>query len=78
MGVINKSIMVAVSLLVVSLVLPIALIYISNAGNSSVTINGTAQTLASVADPAVVTLLTVLLPILAVIGIIMYYLPRKS
>lgn len=67
--------MVAIALIVIATVLPLGLGLVSNAGN--VVINATSgETLAEVVDPAVLTLLTVLLPILAVIGITMYFLPR--
>lgn len=59
-------IMIAVSLMVIALILPLGLGLLGLAG--STIINGT-TTLAEVIDPSVLTLLTVLIPILAVIGI---------
>jgi hypothetical protein len=59
-------IMIAVSLMVIALILPLGLGLLGMAGDT--VINGT-TTLAEVIDPSVLTLLTVLIPILAVIGI---------
>jgi len=59
-------IMIAVSLMVIALILPLGLGLLGLAGDTVV--NGT-TTLAEVIDPSVLTLLTVLIPILAVIGI---------
>ena len=73
---IKQVILIAISLIVIATILPLAIGLISGAGD--VIINAANDTLADVADPAVITLLTVLLPILAVIGITMYFLPRMS
>ena len=73
---IKQVILIAISLIVIATILPLAIGLISGAGD--VIINSANQTLSDVADPAVITLLTILLPILAVIGITMYFLPRMS
>lgn len=62
--------MIAVSLLVIAIVLPLGLGYIASSGDTLV--NGTA--LSELVDPAVITLLTVMIPILAVIGIALAYI----
>ena len=59
-------IMIAVSLMVIALILPLGLGFLGLAGDT--VINGT-TILSEVIDPSVLTLLTVLIPILAVIGI---------
>ena len=66
-------IMIAVSLMVIALILPLGLGLLGLAG--STVINGT-TTLAEVIDPSVLTLLTVLIPILAVIGIAVSFISR--
>lgn len=72
---IKNVIFVAIALIVIATILPLAIGLISNAGNTI--INATSgETLSDVADASVITLLTVLLPILAVIGITMYFLPK--
>ena len=72
-------ILVAISLIVIAIILPIGLAYIGSADLVVVTLpNGTEVALADAVDPAVLTLLTVLLPILVVIGIIMYFIPKGS
>ena len=63
---IKDVVMIAVALMVIALILPIGLGLLGIAGDT--VINGT-TTLAEVIDPAVLTLLTVLIPVLAIIGI---------
>lgn len=84
---IENVVLIAISLIVISIIIPIGLAYIGSADmvmveltlmNESTGIPYTAEhSLSSVVDPAVITLLTVLLPILVVIGIIMYFIPRN-
>ena len=78
---IESVIMIAIALIVIAIVLPIGLANIGSAGyyvaNSSANASlGEARYLKDVIDPAVITLLTILLPILVIIGIIMYFIPR--
>lgn len=74
MGVgVKQVIMIAVSLMVIALILPLGLGLLGIAGDTIV--NGT-TTLAEAIDPSVLTLLTVLVPILAVIGIAIAFIPR--
>lgn len=68
-------IMIAVSLMVIALILPLGLGLLGMAGDT--VINGT-TTLAEVIDPSVLTLLTVLIPILAVIGIAVAFVSTKD
>ncbi len=73
MAQVKNVIMIAVGLMVVAVIIPIAIGLISNAGNT--VINATAGTkLSDVADPSIITLLTVLLPIISVIGIVLGFL----
>ena len=70
-------ILISIALIVIAIVLPIGLSYIGQAGTTNVTLpNGTSIQLQDAVDPAVITLLTILLPILVVIGIIMFFIPR--
>lgn len=76
-------IMIAVSLMVVAIIIPMAIGLISVAdeiGFNYTDSSGTEQrtNLSSAADPSVVTILTVLLPIVAIIGILLYYVPSKG
>ena len=80
---IESVIMIAIALIVIAIVLPLGLANIGSAGwyvaNSSANASlGEARYLKDVIDPAVITLLTILLPILVVIGIIMYFIPRSK
>ena len=74
---VKNVIMIAVSLMVVALILPLGLGLLSGAGDTMVTVNGTATALSELVDPSVLTLLTVLIPILAVIGIAIAYISSK-
>ena len=74
-------IMAVVALIVIAVLFPIGLGLIGNAGNTLVAIviaNGSTvlTPLSELVDPTVLILLTVLVPILAVIGIVMFFLPR--
>lgn len=73
----QRVILIAIALVIIAIILPIGLVYISEAGSTTVTINGSDVALEDSADPAILTLLTVLLPILVVVVIIMYFLPRS-
>ena len=75
MASIKQVILLAVALMVVAVIFPIALGLIGNAGN--VVVNATSgATLSDVVDPSVVTLLTVLLPIIAIIAVVLFFLPK--
>ena len=70
-------ILISIALIVIAIVLPIGLAYIGQADTTVVTLpNGSEVLLKEAVDPAVITLLTILLPILVVIGIIMFFIPR--
>jgi len=68
----------AIALLVIALIMPLALGTISSAGSLNVTVGDTTDTFENLADPAVVTLLTILLPIVAVVGLILAFVPNRS
>jgi drug/metabolite transporter (DMT)-like permease len=62
MEILNKIIAVSVGLLVLALLFPIALNTLANATMTNV-------------DPTVVTVVTILVPVLAAIGVALYFLP---
>jgi len=68
-------VMIAVSLMVIALILPIGLGLLAMAGSTIV--NGT-TTLEAVLDPSVLMMLTVLIPILAVIGIAVAFITFRD
>ena len=70
---VKQVIMIAVALMVIALIMPLGLGLLGIAGDTIV--NGT-TTLAEAIDPAVLTLLTVLVPVLAVIGVAVAFIPR--
>ena len=72
-------IMAVVALIVIAVLFPIGLGLIGNAGETWVSLNSTtSDQLKNLVDPTVLILLTVLVPILAVIGIVMFFLPSGS
>jgi len=75
---IKNVILLAVALMVVAVIFPIALGLIGNAGNVVInaTVNATNRTLAEIVDPSIITLLTVLLPIIAIIAVVLFFLPK--
>jgi hypothetical protein len=60
----GKIIAVAVGLLLVAVLVPVALVTLANANVTGV-------------DPTVVVVLTILLPILGIISIALYFIPHK-
>ena len=61
---------IAVSLMVIALILPLGLGLLALAGDTIISnVSGTVVYLKDAIDPSVLTLLTILIPILAVIGI---------
>ncbi len=74
---IKRVILIAVALMVIGVILPIAVGLVANAGN--VVVNATSgDTLSNVADASVVLMIEVLIPIIAVIAIVLMFLPRGS
>lgn len=71
---IRQGVMIAVSLMIIGIVLPLGLAYLSGAGDMYVVVGGVNQTLSEWVDPSVLTVLTILIPILAVIGIAITYI----
>ena len=75
---------IAVSLIVVALVLPLGLGLLAMAGSSVMTVanatglNESAILISDVLDPSVLTLLTILIPILAVIGIAVGFISTRD
>lgn len=70
---------IAISLLVIAVMLPIGINELATIGDTVVynATDGTSLgTLTSLADPAIITILSTLLPIIAVIGILLYFVPK--
>lgn len=74
---IKRVILIAVALMVIGIIIPIAVGLIANAGNVIVDTT-TNATLAQTADPSVVLMIEVLIPIIAVIAIVLMFLPTKK
>lgn len=68
----------AVSLLVIAVISPIAFVYLVNAGDTNVLINGVNKTINGSGNAAIGTLLTILLPIVAVVGLIIAFVPNRE
>ena len=75
---IKRIILIAIALMVIGVIVPIAIGLVANAGNVIVnsTVNATNPRLSDVADPSIVLMIEVLLPIIAVIAIVLMFLPR--
>jgi len=69
--------MIAISLIVVAVIMPMALGLLGGAGATNVTINGVATPLSELVDPSIITLLVILLPIVAVVGLLIHYIPQN-
>lgn len=74
----NKIVSLAIGLIVIAVILPIGLSYLGGAPDMNVTIGDTTQTVSAWVDPTVLTLLSVLLPIMAVVGVILYFVPSRN
>lgn len=72
---IRTIILLTVALIIMAVILPIGIGLISAAGDVQVTVNNETSALSDLADPTVITLLTILVPILAVISIVLYFIP---
>lgn len=76
--------MIGVSLIIVALIFPLALGLLGIAGDTILVaynatgLNESAITMADAVDPAVMTLVSVLIPILAIIGIAIGYINFKD
>lgn len=69
---------ITIGLVLMGVLFPIGLGLISAAGDVAVDINGTSTLVSAVADQNVLTLLTTIVPIVAVIGIVLGFMPRFS
>lgn len=81
MSEIKNVILLAVALMIVAVIFPIALGLIGLSadtiiGGTNNSVNGTDRSLAEIVDPSIITLLTVLLPIIAIIAIVLFFLPK--
>lgn len=69
MGLVSKIVGIAIGLFVAAVIMPVALYQIAQS-EANLTAGGT--------DTTVIMVFTVLLPILAVVGLAMYFLPRRG
>lgn len=68
----------AISLLVIALIMPLALGLLGGSADTMITVNGTATPFSELVDPSIITLLTILLPIVAVVGLILAFVPSRD
>ena len=73
--------MIAVSLIVIAVIMPLALGMLGAAENTAIASgnvsgDGTSP-LSSLVDGSIITLLTVLIPIVAIVGILIYFIPNS-
>lgn len=72
---------IVIGAIVIAIMYPIAIVSLSGAGDTVVynMTDGTSLgTLTSLADPAIMTLIEVLLPIIAIVGIIFLFIQRRN
>ena len=74
----KQIIMTVVLLIIMGSTLAIGLVSVSVIGSQVVEIAGVNYTVSEVVDPTVLTLLTTLLPILVIIGLALYFIPRAG
>ena len=74
----NYIIGIVFTLIVVSILLPIGLGYISLMGDTIVTVNGTDYALDTILDPTVLMLFTTLVPLGVAISIVMFFLGGRK
>lgn len=65
MGMVSKIVGIAIGLFVAAIIMPLALTELADATLTNV-------------SPAVTTVFTVLLPVLAIVGLAMYFVPRRG
>lgn len=70
----NTMLMMVISLVFLSFILPIGFVYIVNIGDVNVLFNGENVTLAGSGLDSIITLLTTLVPLAIVIGIVIFYI----
>lgn len=75
---IKKITNLVLGLIITGLLLPTGLLYLYTGQYQTVEVGGVNYTLGTVMDPTIITLFTVILPIIILIGIVMYYIPKKS
>jgi hypothetical protein len=67
---------IVVSLVLIGVVMPIGIGLVAAFDQQTVAINGTSTLIGDIVDSNVLTLITVLIPVLAVVGIAMGYIPK--
>jgi len=76
---VKQVIMIVVSLFVIAAVLPLGLASVSYIGSLNITLmDGTSGLVSTFVSPTVLSLLTTLLPILVVISIALYFIPKAG
>ena len=65
-------------LILLSILLPIGLIYLYAGQFANVTVGGVSYILGDVVDPVLITLLTIILPIVIIVGIIGNFIKKKG
>lgn len=66
-----------VELILVGMLVPIGLAYIGGAGSTYVVIGGVNQTMAQWVDPTIVSIFTIIIPIVAIVGLITRFTRRS-
>jgi len=71
---IKNVVMLVLTMVIIGYIFPLAIGTVSAMDMAVITINGTGYPITELVDPSVITLITVVLPIVATIGIILSFL----
>ncbi|MEJ2248188.1 MAG: hypothetical protein P8Y70_01520 [Candidatus Lokiarchaeota archaeon] len=77
MGILDKITNYVIALIVMASMLPLGIITIANIANSTATVGNTTYTWSGVVNPTLTTLVTVLIPIMVIISLLVYFIPRR-
>lgn len=75
---VNQIIMTVVVLLVMGTTLALGLVSVSVIGSQVVSLGGVNYTVSQVVDPTVLTLVTTFIPMMAIIGFALYFIPKMN
>ncbi len=73
---IKRVIGIMVTLVIIGAILGLGLVSVSVIGAQTWTVNNVTYTVSNVVDPTVLTLLTTVVPIMVVISLAMYFIPK--
>lgn len=73
---VKRVIGIMITLVIIGAILGLGLVSVSVIGSQTWTVNNVTYTVSEVVDPTVLTLLTTVVPIMIVISLAMYFIPK--